>query len=55
MAKQLNPIDGSAWLNTLKVLKKGQCIVVGERIRNDGNFGLVRPTVTMVTAFSERS
>lgn len=55
MAKQLDPIDGSAWLNTLKGLKKGQCIVVGERIRNDGNFGLVRPTVTMVTAFSERS
>lgn len=55
MAKQLEPIDGSAWLNTLKGLKKGQCIVVGERIRNDGNFGLVRPTVTMVTAFSERS
>ena len=55
MAKQLDPTDGSTWLNALKGLKKGQCIVVGERMKNNGKFGLVRPTITSVTAFSERS
>lgn len=55
MAKQLDPTDGSTWLNALKVLKKGQCIVVGERLKNDGKFGLVRPTITSVTSFAERS
>lgn len=55
MAKQLDPTDGSTWLNALKVLKKGQCIVVGERLKNDGKFGLVRPTITSVTSFGERS
>lgn len=55
MAKQLDPTDGSVWLNALKGLKKGQCIVVGERVKNDGKFGLVKPTITSVTAFGERS
>lgn len=55
MAKQLDPTDGSTWLNALKGLKKGQCIVVGERLKNDGKFGLVKPTITSVTAFNERS
>ena len=55
MAKQLDPTDGSMWLNALKGLKKGQCIVVGERVKGDGKFGLVKPTITSVTAFSERS
>lgn len=55
MAKQLDPTDGSTWLNALKGLKKGQCIVVGERMKNDGKFGLVKPTITSVTAFGERS
>lgn len=55
MAKQLDPTDGSTWLNALKVLKKGQCIVVGERVKSDGKFGLVRPTITSVTSFEERS
>lgn len=55
MAKQLDPTDGSIWLNTLKSLKKGQCIVAGERIKQDGKFGLIKPTITSVTAFNERS
>ena len=55
MAKQLNPTDGTTWLNALKGLKKGQCIVVGERMKNDGTLGLVKPTITSVTAFGERS
>lgn len=55
MAKQLDPTDGSTWLNALKGLKKGQCIVVGERVKGDGKFGLVKPTITSVTAFNGRS
>ncbi len=55
IAKQLDPVDGSTWLNALKGLKKGQCIVVGERIKGDGKFGLVKPTITSVMAFGERS
>lgn len=55
MAKQLDPTDGNTWLNALKGLKKGQCIVVGERVKNDGKFGLVKPTITSVTAFNGRS
>lgn len=54
MAKQLDPTDGSTWLNALKGLKKGQCIVVGERMRRDGKFGQVKPTITNVTSFDER-
>lgn len=55
MAKQLDPTHGSTWIDALKGLKKGQCIVVGERMKNDGKFGLVKPTITSVTAFGERS
>lgn len=54
MSKQLDPTDGSTWLSALKSLKKGQCIVVGERIRNDGKFGQMKPTITKVTPFTER-
>lgn len=55
MAKQLDPTDGSAWLNVLKGLKKGQCIAVGERVKKDGKFGLAKPTITSVTSFDGRS
>jgi len=55
IAKQLDPTDGNTWLTPLKALKKGQCIVVGERIRADGKFGLVKPTITNVTSFKERN
>lgn len=55
MARQLDPADGSTWISSLKSLKKGQCIVVGERIRQDGKFGLVKPTITNVSSFVERS
>lgn len=55
MAKQLDPTDGSTWLSSLKSLKKGQCIVVGERIKKDGKFGSVKPTITNVSSFKERS
>lgn len=55
MAKQLDPTDGNTWLTALKNLKKGQCITVGERLKPDGKFGIVKPTITSVTSFGERS
>jgi len=54
MAKQLDPTDGNLWLSALKNLKKGQCIVVGDRIGSNGKFGATKPTITTVTAFNER-
>ena len=54
MAKQLDPTNGNTWLTSIKGLKKGQCIVVGERVRQDGKFGLTKPTITSVTSFAER-
>lgn len=55
MAKQLDPTDGSIWLTALKNLKKGQCIAIGERVKPNGKFGIVKPTITSVTSFNERS
>ena len=54
MAKQIDPSDGNTWISPLKNLKKGQCIVVGDRIGTNGKFGATKPTVTSVTAFEER-
>lgn len=54
MAKQLDPSDGNLWLSALKNLKKGQCIVVGDRIGANGKFGATKPTITTVTSFDER-
>ena len=54
MAKQIDPSDGNTWISPLKNLKKGQCIVVGDRIGANGKFGATKPTVTSVTAFEER-
>jgi hypothetical protein len=55
MAKQLDPTNGNSWLGALKTLKKGQCIVVGDRIKSDGNFGMVKPTITSIAPFAERN
>ena len=54
MSKQLDPSNSSLWIGALKALKKGQCIVVGDRIKDDGTFGGTKPTVTNVTSFKER-
>jgi hypothetical protein len=55
ISKQLDPSNANNWLSALKSLKKGQCIVVGDRIKQDGKFGMVKPTVTSVVAFDERN
>lgn len=54
MAKQLNPNDANEWRSPLSNLKKGECIVIGDRIQRDGIFKPSRPTLTHVTAFEER-
>ena len=54
MAKQLNPTDANEWKNPLINLKKGECIVVGDRIQRDGKFKAGKPTVTRVTPFEKR-
>lgn len=55
ISKQLDPTDGNMWISALKRLRKGQCIIVGERIKTDGKFGIVKPTITNVTSFDGRS
>ena len=54
LAKQLNPNDVNEWRAPLNSLKKGECIVVGNRIQKDGIFRPSRPTLTRVTSFEER-
>lgn len=54
MSKQLDPTNTSLWIGALKALKKGQCIVVGDRKKDDGTFGGTKPTVTNITSFKER-
>ena len=42
------------WLNIIKGIQKGQCIVQGDRIRSNGQYGAVKPTLVSVSSFSER-
>lgn len=53
-ARQLDPTGESNWTAEVKGLKKGQCIVVGERLKNNGTFGGNQPVVVSVSAFEER-
>ena len=56
IAKQLDPSipNGGPWVNNLKHLNKGQAIVVGDRVKADGIFGHVGPTITSISSFEER-
>lgn len=42
------------WLNVVKNLQKGQCIVQGDRLKPNGQFGSQRPVLVSVTSFKER-
>lgn len=42
------------WYNALKAMQKGQCIVQGDRVKPNGQFGAVRPTLVHVTSIGER-
>ncbi len=44
----------AGWFNILKGIQKGQCIVQGNRIRPNGKFGAVKPTVVEVSSFNDR-
>ncbi len=46
--------ESAEWLNILKSIQKGQCIVQGDRIRPNGKFGSVRPALVSVTSFDNR-
>lgn len=54
MSKQLDPTNPRLWIGALKTLKKGQCIVVGDRKKDDGTFGATKPVITNITSFKER-
>ena len=54
MSKQLDPTNPSLWIGALKTLRKGQCIVVGDRRKDDGTFGGTKPTITNITSFKDR-
>ena len=54
IARQLDPTGESNWTAEVKGLKKGQCIVAGERLKNNGTFGGNQPVVVSVSAFEER-
>lgn len=42
------------WLNVIKGIQKGQCIVQGDRIKQNGQFGAVKPVLINISSFRER-
>lgn len=54
ISKQLNPTDAKIWLQPLKMLKKGQCIIVGEQKKENGLLGYTKPTIVNITSFENR-
>lgn len=53
-SKQIDPVSSNNWVSYLKALHKGQCIVTGDRVRPDGTFGAIKPTITSITSFEDR-
>ena len=57
IAKQIDPANAGSSENLVKQLqnlRKGQCIVAGDRIKANGEFGSIKPTVTTISSFKER-
>lgn len=54
VAKLLDPTGEYNWLNDIKVLQKGQCIVAGDRQKADGSFGATIPIVVSVSSLESR-
>lgn len=56
IAKQLDSRanDTNIWIDHLKNLEKGECIIVSERERKDSGFGPMPPTKTRITSFKDR-
>lgn len=55
IAKQLDPNSANTLLVPLKNLRKGQCIMVGDRTGLNGKFTSTKPTVTDISSFDERN
>lgn len=54
IAKQLDPTGKTDWLPAVQKLQKGQCIVVGDKMKANGTVGPSEPAVTKITDFSKR-
>ena len=55
ISKQLDVTGGGNWLHEIQKLKKGQCIVVGDKMKPNGLVGPSAPVVTNITSFAERN
>lgn len=49
-----NKAEAAEWLNVIKGIQKGQCVVQGDRIKPNGQFGAVKPTLISVSSFADR-
>lgn len=49
-----NKAEMSEWLNIIKSIQKGQCVVQGGRIKPNGQFDASKPTLISVSSFAER-
>ena len=54
IAKQLDATGEKNWLPDIQKLKKGQCIVVGDKMKSNGKVGPSAPVVTNIAPFEER-
>lgn len=54
IAKQLDATGDYNWLPEIQKLKKGQCIVVGDKMKANGTVGPAAPVVTSIISFEDR-
>lgn len=54
IAKQLDAAGGVNWLPEIQKLKKGQCIVVGDKRKANGMVGPAEPVITDISSFDAR-
>lgn len=56
VAKQISDdkSEDEMWNNTVKNLQKGQCIVQGDRVKPNGQFGAAKAALVNVTSLGER-
>lgn len=54
IARQLDPAGENNWTQSVKNLKKGICIVSGDRVKANGVFGSTQPTIVSVESFENR-
>lgn len=49
-----NKAETAEWLNIIKGIQKGQCVVQGDRIKLNGQFGAMKPTLISISSFADR-